>query len=399
MEEGFFNLFDIDDPESWLAPPTPQAIPLAFQALPDSLFPLGNGENSPESPFPEQEQRTTSSSPLGPAVSTPPPSGPSGEASAPTPSGRAQVQAKCVLLTYSQAPNLTRELIKEHLATLGTLEAISVGRETHADGGTHWHACAIFAEKIKRRPAAFDLLGYHPNVKAANATKGPLSECIANFWKYTQKEDPTPLIMGSPPKAKRSRNAAYTEALTISVTQSVEAAMDFLSGAVPADLTLKGDAIQRNLTMWRNKKTRSLIPARKLEQFIGAPAIPEDWRVLFLWGKSGIGKTQFAKALLPEASIVRHRNQLTDCDFSKGVIFDDFDVSHWPPTAVIHLLDWDEVTGTDVKYGYVVIPPHTRKIFTFNRCPDAWCPPNISEEQFQAVRRRMQVFELNEKLF
>jgi len=399
MEEGFFNLFDLDDPESWLAPPTPQAIPLAFQALPDSLFPSGSGASSPASPCPEPEQRTTSSSPSGQADATPQPNGHSGEVSEPTPSGKGVVQGKCLLLTYSQAPNLTREVIRDHLATLGTLEAISVGRETHADGGTHWHACAIFAEKVRRRPAAFKLLGYHPNVKVANATKGPLNACIVNFWKYTQKEDPTPLIVGNPPTLKRSRNAAFTEALTIAVTQGVEPAMDFLCGAAPADLTLKGDAIQRNLTMWRNKKTRSLIPARRLDQFIGVPHIPEDWRVLFLWGKSGIGKTQYAKALLPEASIVRHRNQLTDCDFSKGVIFDDFDVSHWPPTAVIHLLDWDEVTGTDVKYGYVVIPPHTRKIFTFNRCPDAWCPPNISEEQFQAVRRRMQVFELNERLF
>jgi len=37
-------------------------------------------------------------------------------------------------------------------------------------------------------------------------------------------------------------------------------------------------------------------------------------------------------------------------------------VSHWPPTAVIHLLDWDEPRGLDVKHGHVVIPPHTRKI-------------------------------------
>jgi len=141
------------------------------------------------------------------------------------------------------------------------------------------------------------------------------------------------------------------------------------------------------------------IAPRNLTSFPKAPEIYPDWHVLFLWGGTGMGKTQFAKALLPEATIVRHRNQLTLCDFSKGIIFDDFDVSHWPPTAVIHLVDWDETTGTDVKYGYVTIPPHTRKIFTFNKRPDAWVPLSITEEQFQAVMRRMHVIEITERLY
>jgi len=141
-----------------------------------------------------------------------------------------------------------------------------------------------------------------------------------------------------------------------------------------------------------------MIPPRKVTDFENAPTIPEDWKVLFLWGKTGLGKTQFAKALLPEATIVRHRNQLNQCDFSKGIIFDDFDVSHWPPCVVIHLLDWDELSGIDVKYGMVTIPPRTRKIFTFNKRPDAWAPVT-NEETFQAILRRMHVIELNESLF
>lgn len=394
----FFNLFDIDNPESWFPPSPPHQPPLAWQPLPDSLFPLPSGASSPASPSPEPTPPTTSSSPSGPPPATPRTSGASGEVSKPTASG-GQLQAKCLLLTYSQAPSLTREVIRDHLKSLAETTAIAVGQESHQDGGLHFHACVLYKEKLKRRPSAFNVLGVHPNVKAANSQRGPLSECIMNFWTYVQKEDPNPLVEGQPPTPKRSRNAAYTEALTICVTQSVEHAMDFLSSTAPADLTLKGDAIQRNLTMWRNKKTRGLTPARALDTFVNAPAIPEDWRVLYLWGKSGMGKTQFAKALLPDASIIRHRNQLTDCDFSKGVIFDDFDVSHWPPTAVIHLVDWDEITGTDVKYGYVVIPARTRKIFTFNKLLDAWCPPSISEEQFQAVRRRITSIEINQPLF
>lgn len=127
--------------------------------------------------------------------------------------------------------------------------------------------------------------------------------------------------------------------------------------------------------------------------------LPEGWHVLFLWGKSGAGKTQLARALLPEATVVRHRNQLQDCDFSKGVIFDDFDVSHWPPTAVIHLLDWDECSGIDVKYGHAIVPPHTRKIFTFNSEPLKWIPATATPEQCTAIFRRMFIQQINGSLF
>jgi len=159
------------------------------------------------------------------------------------------------------------------------------------------------------------------------------------------------------------------------------------------------DSLSRNLVSHRNKKTRHLVPARPLSEFVHAPELPEDWRILFIWGGTGCGKTQWAKALLPDASIVRHRNQLADADMSKGIIFDDFDVSHWPPTAVIHLCDWDEVTGTDIKHGYVIIPPRTRKIFTFNKDLTGWFPPLASHEQEQAIRRRVHSIEINQSLF
>jgi len=397
-----FLLFDeLEDPESWLAPPTPINLPNAWEPLPASLFPSGNGGSSPASPLPEPPQPTTSSSHLEPPDGIPPTSGHNGDQSEPTDSGNPKkVQGKCLLLTWSQAPQLSKEAIAGHLKAFGEVESLAVGQETHADGGVHFHACVIYKEKISRRPTAFAIRGRTADVRVANAKKGPLKDCIMNYWTYAQKEDPNPLLEGPGPlPAKRDRNSIYLEAAELAATVSVDAALDFVRLNVAADYVTKLDSINRNLVSHRNKKTRHLAPARSLNEFAHAPIIPPDWRVLFLWGKSGAGKTQYAKALLPEASIIRHRNQLADADFSKGVIFDDFDVSHWPPTAVIHLVDWDEVTGTDVKHGYVIIPPHTRKIFTFNRIVDAWCPPSISEEQFQAVRRRMTIIEINDSLF
>jgi len=241
-------------------------------------------------------------------------------------------------------------------------------------------------------------LGQDGDVRCANAKRGPLAQCILNYWTYAQKEDPNPLLQGIAPVLKKNKNEMYREAIDLAEKESVSAAMDHLNAYAPTDYVQRMDQLTRSLTAHRDKKMRVTIPPRNVSDFENAPEVPEDWKVLFLWGKTGLGKTQFAKALLPEATIVRHRNQLNQCDFSKGIIFDDFDVSHWPPSAVIHLLDWDEVSGIDVKYGMVTIPPRTRKIFTFNKRPDAWAPLT-NEETFQAILRRMHVIELNERLY
>lgn len=389
------NLYSLDDLEfdsafEWQQPNVTSPLPVS-PSRSDAFASL------PESPVERENLPIFSSSPPASPQDSTHPNGENSDLSAPIASG--QVQAKCLLLTWSQAPQLSKELIRASLEVLGEVESLVVGQEAHLDGGIHFHACVIFRTKIKKSPKSFAILGAHPNVRTANRKMGSLAQSMVNMWNYVLKEDQDPLIVGTPPQMKRSRNEIYLEATEIATNISVDAALDYVRLNAPADYVQKMDSISRNLVSHRNKKTRHLVPARPLSEFVHAPNIPEDWRVLFLWGASGMGKTQWAKALLPGATLIRHRNQLQDADFSKGVIFDDFDVSHWPPTSVIHLVDWDEVTGTDVKHGYVIIPPHTRKIFTFNKCLDEWAPTHISNEQFAAVRRRLNVIEINTPLF
>lgn len=398
--EGGYNLFDdLYDPESWNQPLTPINLPNAWQPLPDSLFPSGNTASSQESPSKEPKLPTTLSSPPEQSDDSHQDLGLNSEPSEPTASGR--LQAKCLLLTWSQVPpQFNHDLIKCHLETIGTLKSLAVGLETHADGGRHFHACAIYLKKIRTQPTAFSLLGRTADVRVANAKRGPLATCMMNYWTYALKEDPNPLIVGDPPTApKMSKTQIYREAVDLSTTKSVLDALLHLQEHAPVDYVQKLDSLTRNLTSHRDKRLRLESQARTLDDFKNLPVIPDNWRVLYLWGKSGVGKTQLAKALLPGATIVSHGDQLKDCDFSKGIIFDDFSVAHWPPTSVIHLVDWDEPRGIHCRYAHVVIPPHTRKIFTFNRLLDAWCPPSIVEEQFQAIKRRLIDIELNECLF
>lgn len=73
------------------------------------------------------------------------------------------------MLTYPQCGNLDPFAVVNHLAGLGA-ECI-IGRENHADGGTHLHAFVDFGVKYRSRNArAFDVEGCHPNVSASRGT-------------------------------------------------------------------------------------------------------------------------------------------------------------------------------------------------------------------------------------
>lgn len=77
--------------------------------------------------------------------------------------------AKYGLLTYAQSDGLDPFGIVNLLAELGA-ECI-VGKESHADGGTHYHAFFMFARKFQsRNPRVFDVDGHHPNILRGRKT-------------------------------------------------------------------------------------------------------------------------------------------------------------------------------------------------------------------------------------
>lgn len=97
--------------------------------------------------------------------------------------------------------------------------------------------------------------------------------------------------------------------------------------------------------------------------------IEHDWTTsLHLWGKTMLGKTSYAKALLPEALLVTHIDQLKNYDESEynGIIFDEAKFLHYPREAQIHVVDVDEERAIHIRYGIAIIPAGTKKIFVSN---------------------------------
>lgn len=73
------------------------------------------------------------------------------------------------LLTYSQCGTLDPWAVADHLHMLRA-ECI-IGREEHADGGTHLHAFIDFGRRFRsRRTDVFDVGGIHPNIAPSYGT-------------------------------------------------------------------------------------------------------------------------------------------------------------------------------------------------------------------------------------
>lgn len=74
-------------------------------------------------------------------------------------------------LTYSQAADLTKEIILNHFKSFSIsshhVVRIVVAMESHEDGGQHFHVYLKFSGKPNSRdPRLFDILDYHPNIQS-----------------------------------------------------------------------------------------------------------------------------------------------------------------------------------------------------------------------------------------
>lgn len=311
-----------------------------------------------------------------------------------------ELNGKFFLLTYPHC-DFAKIDLAEFLRSKGEIERLIIGQERHADGDWHLHAFVEYKNRKSHvRQRYFDWRGKHPNIQiqrqGANAEKS-----IENCWNYCKKEDPDPYIFGEEPapKKKQRRELVFRKAHELAKSSSTKDAMDCILSANAYEGLVHYDQLERAFQHERQKCQLNQTPARPLVEFVYAPAVPDNWRCLFIYGETALGKTAWARALLPEAIVIRHTDQLRVADTSKGLIFDDYSIRHWPAPAAIHLTDFEENSGINIKHGHVVIPAGTRKIFTFNLPFDDWLPEACDEMQKAAVRRRVHVIHINTRLF
>lgn len=106
-----------------------------------------------------------------------------------------------------------------------------------------------------------------------------------------------------------------------------------------------------------------------------------DNLTLLVVGEAGIGKTTWAKRTIPKPCLfVTHIDDLRKfkVGYHNSILFDDVSVTHFPETAQIHLVDWENPRSVHVRYGTARIPAGVRKIFTCNSLPVSVHHPAIS---------------------
>lgn len=93
-----------------------------------------------------------------------------------------QFKAKRLYVTYSQANGLTKERIRDFFVGERGASYYTIGRESHQDGGIHFHALIQWTEAYGTcDERAFDIDGYHPNISGVRS--------IGAVYKYCTKED------------------------------------------------------------------------------------------------------------------------------------------------------------------------------------------------------------------
>jgi len=154
----------------------------------------------------------------------------------------------------------------------------------------------------------------------------------------------------------------------------------------------------RQLCLEFPSAARHVSNTQRLMEILAPPPVMElyaehrrnayDWsegETLFLWGPTGVGKTEWAKQQLPKALLVSQMDQLRSFDPAvyDGIIFDDCDMSKMSDQALIALTDSREERWIMCRYYNGRIPAHTKKIFTHNE--------NLPEGWSAAVQRRVTV--------
>lgn len=317
-------------------------------------------------------------------------------------------------MTWSRVPtDLTREEVLAHLQTISAVKTAVVAMELHQDGTPHCHAAVSFQRKLSIRFSGrshpFSLRngtipGHHRIVRPTKPGQS-LAGALTATRTYCQKSDATPLLFGQTTAAGASAaKKARDEAMEPS--GSVEAALATLWQEAPMLMIRQAEMVERNLKRLREMTLSQPLISRPLEAFPRKPELP-DWDVLMLGGRTGLGKTELALALLPGAAFITQLDDLRTADLSRGIILDDIEVGHMPFQAIKNLTEFERPASAYCRYNNARIPARTKRIFTTNSLSvtDWICGQRdnvrmpISAEKIEAICRRVTFVWIEERLF
>lgn len=264
--------------------------------------------------------------------------------------------AQSVFLTYPQS-DIDKDDIINHLRSIADVLWCRVARERHADGNPHMHVVARFTRRVQsRNQNIFNVAGRHPNIQPVRS----ISKALAYVAKDGQFWD-----IGDIPTGTRSASDILELAATASEREywlaAAEARLPYQYAARFWQIASSQDTIDES---YEADITR--------ERFDVCLQEAPEGRSTVIIGPSGIGKTSWAKRVIPKPALwVRHIDVLRQfrAGFHKSILFDDMSFDHLPRTSQIHLVDCHDDAHIHCRYGHATIPAGITKIFTANVNP------------------------------
>jgi hypothetical protein len=304
-----------------------------------------------------------------------------------------RLRTKKFFLTYPQLPHLSN---LEEIA-LSTFEDVFkmnrenfkflIATEFHKDGHPHLHVYLEFnlpegIYSATKLDLTIEGKVYHGNYQSVKSQHKSLQYIIKSAVDRDNLNCNFTL-----PIYKNLYYSNINEHLhAVLLNENEQAAIDLLYTLYPKEAIQKGSVLLGNLglaSLYHYSKLKSAeTPKYTLKDFEEISQISEkliEWLrgegalTLILYGPSGTGKTELAKALMHERDLkclfVRDKNALKEfkANYHKAVLFDDIDPDDFTREELIHLIDEENDSQIRVLYGYVMIPADTVRIITTNR--------------------------------
>ena len=314
-----------------------------------------------------------------------------------------RIAAKKIFLTYSQVNSeITALHVLEQLQSKIQLRHFQyvISKEYHKDRGIHFHVVLIQQEKVDiRNPNALDIhyqeQAFHGNYTPVNSLRHAIAYACKDKEYITNLES---LKDGQLLSAKQFiiyqvEQKGVRQALLDYYKVSPEKAIAGISVGALRKHFHEIDKLKGELQLDQINTPFTLdnfhIP-HEVQEWIQHPD-----KTLILVGKSGIGKTQFCKAVVKEKNlktlVVNHKEDFRRLNPSyDAIIIDDANIHELEETQLLSIIESQAGKSIRVLYDTVIKKAHILQMIAINKTEFQKLAPYLRQPRF-ARRLLLQV--------